>query len=139
MAARKNVPAAEVRAWLKSEAGSKAIADYNAKADAKAVVTAHVGDRGRLHPVHQTLFAKAHKGKQYVTGAAEAPTREFKYRSTDKRGRTITKVARLTLAEARDLLGTPESKARLDTDKVVAALESRAGFVPKVEAKVEKD
>lgn len=139
MAARKNVPAAEVRNWLKSEAGQAAIAGFNEKATPKDVVTTHVGSRGRLHPVHRDLFSKAHKGKTYVEKAAEVPTREFKFRSTDKRGRTITKTERMTLAEARAFIGKPEDKGRLKSEDVVAALEARAGFVLKEESKVEKD
>ena len=136
MAEKTKVEPSKVREWLQGEAGQKAIAAYNAKAEPKDQVTTYVGPRGQFQPVHRALFDKAHPGKTYVVGAFKEPVREFKHKALDKRGRNRTATARLTLAQARALIGDT-GKGRLDTKAVIAKLEADAGVKP-VEAATPK-
>lgn len=135
MATKKTATPAQVREWLRSDAGQKAIRSFNEKATAKDRVTEYVGSRGRFQPVHRALFAKAHPNLSYTDNPeAHAKTREFKHRSMTKGGKVTTKTVRLTLAEQRALLGTPDSKGRVDQSAVVAALEAQAGIAPVADA-----
>src|SRR6478735_6881451 len=144
MAEKTKVEPSKVREWLQGEAGQKAIAAYNAKAEPKDQVTTYVGPRGQFQPVHRALFDKAHPGKTYVVGAFKEPLRTFKHKALDKRGRNRTATVKMTLAEARALINDT-GKGRLDEAAVVAALEAKAGIAPpvvetpKVETSVEKD
>lgn len=128
MAARKNVSASVVRDWAASPEGTAALTEASAK---------FPGSRGRLDPSTIAVFRKENPRKTYETGVAEVPVRTFKHRALDKNGRTRWATESLTLAEARAVIGDT-SKARLNVDKVVAALEARAGFVAPVVAEVEK-
>jgi len=136
MASKKNVEPSKVRAYLTSDEGQAAIAAFNEAASPKDRVTTYVGPRGRFHPVHRDLYAKAHPNEAYVVGAFKEPVREFKHKALDKRGRNRTATARLTLAQARALIGDT-GKGRLDTKAVIAKLEADAGVKP-VEAATPK-
>lgn len=105
MSARKNVPAAAVRAW------------FSGLATAPEGIPAP-GSRGRLHPDTIAAFHKANKGLRYETGVAEAPTVEVPgVVNIDSAGRKTSKTVTITTREARELLG----------DKTDAGKDSKRG------------
>lgn len=123
MSNRKNVPASEVREWLTSEAGAKAIAAAVAKDD---TIPTKVGTRGRPHPAHVALFHKANPRKRYeVGGEAEKPTITVPVAMLDSIGRKTTRQVTVTTAEARDLLGQAGRKGRFARGDLSLALEAK--------------
>jgi hypothetical protein len=112
--ARKNIPAAEVRAWAKDnidsipEEGHKCLGE---------------GARGRLHPAVTEAFRKAHKGKQYTPKVAEKRTIEVPVVKVDKLGRKSTRKVTVTTEEARAALGhQPGRRGRFKMEALSKAL-----------------
>jgi len=117
MAARKNVPAAVVRDWARSESGTKALADAGAP---------QVGSRGRIHADTLAVFHKENPRKRYEQASeAEKPSVTFKATVLDKAGRKTTREVTITTEQARALLGHPAGKVgRLPMDDLRAAYEA---------------
>lgn len=96
MAARKNVPAAQVRAWF-AEAAPKGVPAP--------------GKRGRLHPETVEAFHKANPRLRYdVASEAEKPTITVPVVTLDKSGRKRTVKRTITTEEARNALGHPKGR-----------------------------
>src|SRR5690242_1063403 len=114
---RKNVSAAVVREWAKSDEGIKALNDAAAK---------FPGTRGRLDPTTLDVFHKHNKGKVYETASeAEKPTVSFKATILDGAGRKTTREVTITTEAARDLLGHPAGrKGRFNMALLTAAYEA---------------
>lgn len=120
---RKNVSAAEVRAWavenLSSipEEGHKSV--LGAAGDGSKV-------RGRLHPEVIKAFHKANKGKVYETASdAEKPTVTVRITGKDKNGRNRPVTETLLTSEARALLGETGKKGRFNMTALTAAVQAR--------------
>lgn len=121
--AKKNVSAAEVRAW-----GRENIANLPEAAHKCLGETA----RGRLHPDLVAAFTKASKGrKTYATGVAEAKTVTVPVTTLDKAGRKATRQVTMPTAEARAVLGHDASK-RGPISKSDLSLALSAGEAAKV-------
>lgn len=96
MAARKNVPAAQVRSWFN---------------EAKPEGVPAPGKRGRLHPSTIAAFHKANPRLRYETASeAEKPTITVPVTTLDKAGRKRTTQVTLTTEAARAALGHPKGK-----------------------------
>lgn len=120
MSSTKNVSAAVVREWLRSDAGQTAL-----KA---AGVTTTVGKRGRHKPEQVAVFQRAHKGKRYETASdAEKPETEVPgVVSIDKAGRMQRRTVVIKTAEARALLGHEAHKrGRFNKNDLALALSAQ--------------
>lgn len=114
MAARKNVPAAQVRSWFN---------------EAKPEGVTAPGSRGRLHPSTIAAFHKANPRMRYETASeAEKPTITVPVTTLDKAGRKRTKQVTLTTEAARAALGHPKGKrgrfAKSDLSDVLSQAEA---------------
>lgn len=114
MAARKNVPAAQVRAWF-------------AEAQPEGVPTP--GSRGRLHPDTIEAFHKANPRLKYETASeAEKRTVTVPVTKIDKAGRKRTAQVTMTTDEARAVLGHEKGKrgrfAKGDLSLALSAVEA---------------
>lgn len=109
MAARKNVPAAQVRSWF---------------SEAKPEGVPAPGKRGRLHPSTIAAFHKANPRLRYETASeAEKPTITVPVVTLDKAGRKRTTQVTLTTEAARAALGHPKGKrGRFNKDDLSLAL-----------------
>lgn len=96
MAARKNVPAAEVRSWGRANVSL-----------VPEAARAGLGEnaRGRIHPDLLAAFRKANPRKDYAVKVAESRTVTVPVVMLDKAGRKTTRKATIATSEARAALG----------------------------------
>lgn len=114
MAARKNVPAAQVRAWF-AEVAPKGVPAP--------------GKRGRLHPDTVEAFHKANPRLRYETASeAEKPTITVPVVTLDKAGRKRTAQRTITTEAAREAMGHPKGRrgrfSREDLSDVLSQMEA---------------
>lgn len=109
MASRKNVTAAEVRAWAREN-----------MSDAANIACLGSEARGRLAPNVVEAFHKAHKSKRYEPASERTVT--FEVAAKDKAGRNIKRKVTITTGEARALLGHAEgTKGRFNKEALASA------------------
>lgn len=117
MAAKKNVSAAEVRAW--GRANVEKVPEH---------ARAGLGDtaRGRIHPDLRSAYEKGNKGRTYEPKVAEGKTVTVPVTGLDKAGRKTTRKVTVSMAEARTALGEPTSKrGRISTTNLSDVLSQR--------------
>jgi hypothetical protein len=96
MSSKRNVPAATIREWARTDKGAAALKAADAK---------FPGSRGRIDPSTKQVFHKENPRLVYVEKVAEAPTFDVAVVTLNKAGLKTTVKRSITNAQARTLLG----------------------------------